>query len=407
MLSSTFPYPPSRGGTEVRTFNLIKHLSRSHHLTLLTQIHPEVAEDEVAALRQWVNELVIFPFPEHSSPRSFLISLIHKMGRWLEAWGKLTPPNVLHRYSPAMQHWIDEAVLQRQFDVMTCEHSVNEIYIRPEWRSQIPSIVNVHSSVYGWTRQHLEMGASAHVWRDRLYLPLLLRYEQRYCHKFTEIVVTTEDDRNELSQTRENAHITIVPNGVDVELFPYRANDPGGYQLIYVGAMDATHNIDAVRFFVLEVLPILQQYYPDLYFWIVGARPAASVLELQTRSGVKVTGAVNAVVEFLHQATICVLPLRTGLGIKNKTLEAMAAGVPVVGSDRALEGLPVDGADHPLRALRANQASEYVDAIRRLFEHPELRQQLSEAGRSLVETCYTWEQVGSQYERVLWRSQVQ
>ena len=26
MLSSTFPYPPSRGGTQVRTFNLLKYL---------------------------------------------------------------------------------------------------------------------------------------------------------------------------------------------------------------------------------------------------------------------------------------------------------------------------------------------------------------------------------------------
>jgi glycosyltransferase involved in cell wall biosynthesis len=407
MLSSTFPYPPSRGGTEIRTFNLLKHLNRSHHLTLLTQTHSGVTEDEIATLRQWVDQLVTFPLPEDSPPSSSFISLTSKIGRWLESWYKLTPPNVLHRYSPALQAWIDQAVGQRQFDVITCEHSVNEIYIRPEWRSQIPSVVNVHSSVYGWTRQHLEMGASAHVWRDRLYLPLLRHYEHRYCKKFTELVVTTEDDRNELSQTWENARITIVPNGVDVELFPQRTHDPGGHQLIYVGAMDATHNIDAVRFFVLQVLPILQQDYPDLHFWIVGARPAASVLELQTHHGVKVTGAVDTIVDFFHQATICVLPLRTGLGIKNKTLEAMAAGVPVVGSDRALEGLVVDGAACPLRALRANRASEYVAAIRRLFEHPELRQQLSKSGRSLVETDYTWERVGHQYEQVLWRSQVQ
>jgi glycosyltransferase involved in cell wall biosynthesis len=39
--------------------------------------------------------------------------------------------------------------------------------------------------------------------------------------------------------------------------------------------------------------------------------------------------------EYLHQATVCVIPMHT----KNKTLEAMAAGVPVVGSDRGLEGL--------------------------------------------------------------------
>jgi glycosyltransferase involved in cell wall biosynthesis len=104
-------------------------------------------------------------------------------------------------------------------------------------------------------------------------------------------------------------------------------------------------------------------------------------------------------VDALHRATVCVVPMRTGFGIKNKTLEAMAAGVPVVGSDRGLEGLPIE--DDPPKALRANQVMEYCDAIARLFEDVALRQQLARAGRSLVEQTYTWERVGREYERVL------
>jgi glycosyltransferase involved in cell wall biosynthesis len=106
-------------------------------------------------------------------------------------------------------------------------------------------------------------------------------------------------------------------------------------------------------------------------------------------------------VEYLHQASVCVVPLRTGYGIKNKTLEAMAAGVPVVGSDRGLEGLAVDGADLPIRALRANEPTEYVYAISRLFEDRQLRKQLSDNARSLIEEKYTWERAGKLYEQVL------
>jgi glycosyltransferase involved in cell wall biosynthesis len=96
-----------------------------------------------------------------------------------------------------------------------------------------------------------------------------------------------------------------------------------------------------------------------------------------------------------------VIPLRTSYGIKNKTLEAMAAGVPVVASDRGLEGLPVDGGDVPLRALRANEPAEYVYAVSRLFENRQLRKQLSDNGRSLVEQKYTWKRAGELYEKVL------
>ena len=93
--------------------------------------------------------------------------------------------------------------------------------------------------------------------------------------------------------------------------------------------------------------------------------------------------------------------MRTGYGIKNKTIEALAAGVPVVASDRGLEGLAVDGDSTPLRALRANTPDEYATEIGRLFESPELRQTLSQNGRALIEQVYTWAIAGQQYEKVL------
>jgi polysaccharide biosynthesis protein PslH len=398
MLSSTFPYPPSRGGTEIRTFNLLKYLQQNHSVTLVTQQHEGVTVSEVEELSRYVSEIKVFPLPPDVREKTAIAKIWGKIGRLSESVIKATPPNVLHRYSPEIQALVDDAVGSQQFDVITCEHSVNEIYIRPEFRHQINTVVDIHSSVYSWTNDHLKMGASQNPLRDRLYLALILkRYEQRYCHKFSHIVVTTEDDRQEFFKLRPGIEIQVIPNGVDLELFPYRSQDPGGHKLIFVGAMDASHNIDAARFFALQVLPELQKSYPDATFSIVGARPTAEVLALENIPGVIVTGSVPAMVEYLHQSTVCVVPLRTGFGIKNKTLEAMAAGVPVVASDRGLEGLAIDT---PIRALRANQPGEYVSAISQLFTHPQLRQQLSENGRKLVETEFTWAIAGKRYEQV-------
>ncbi|MBD1850285.1 glycosyltransferase family 4 protein [Leptolyngbya sp. GB1-A1] len=400
MLSSTFPYPPSRGGTEVRTFHLLKSLAKQHSVTVATQRHGDVSDADVDALRSHLSDLVVFPLPQEPKGVSLPAKLLGRVARFGQAWMRQTPPNVLHRYSPELQAWVDRAVASKQFDVITCEHSVNEIYIRPEFRHQIRTIVDVHSSVYAWTRHHLETQAAVHPLRDRFYLPLLRRYEYRYCRKFSQIVVTTDDDRQEFLDLGATAPIQVIPNGVDLVQFPLRSSDPGGRTLIFVGAMDASHNIDAVRFFAIEILPQLQQRYPDAVFRIVGARPVPAVQELAARPGVIVTGPVESMVKELHQATVCVVSLRTGFGIKNKTLEAMAAGVPVIGSDRGLEGLAVDGTV-PLRAIRANQIDEYLHAIGRLFEDASLRQQLSQAARSMVEQEFTWEQAGTRYEQAL------
>jgi glycosyltransferase involved in cell wall biosynthesis len=437
MLSSTFPYPPSRGGTQVRTFNLLQYLSRRHDVILGTVRSPDVTDAQIDALRQQVAELAVFPnlqvppqppqvkgglrldpepdgdfLPEPLNQGGFseIIGKFHRFGRFLLSG---TPPNVLSSYSQAMQNWADELVTAGKCDAVTCEHSVNEIYVRPEWRQKVLTVANIHSSVWGTCREMLATGTSEKPLRDRLNLPLLARYEKRYCSKFSRIVATTSTDREQLLELLSPPvrvrgkqdffvpPIDVIPNGVDLAQFPYRSIDPGGHTLIFAGAMNNLPNIDAARFLSLQILPPLQQRYPDATLTLVGASPVPSVLALGKLPGIQVVGRVQRVAEYLHQAAVCVVPMRIGFGIKNKTLEAMAAGTPVVASDRGLEGLVVDSGPQPTRALRANEVHEYVEAITSLFENQQLRQDLSVSARSLVESQYTWDIIGRQYDRLL------
>ncbi len=473
MLSSTFPYPPSRGGTQVRTFHLLQYLSQRHDVILGTLRSPDVTDAQIDALRQQVKELAVFPHPQtppqpplskgglrlHQETEEVLFlppnqqteeellppplnkggieggffpsplnqredflppplvkggfsEIIGKLDRFSQFLLSGTPPNVLSSYSIAMQNWADELVAAGECDAVTCEHSVNEIYVRPEWRHKLLTVANIHSSVWGTCREILATGTSQKPLRDRLNLPLLARYETRYCSKFSRIVATTSTDKQQLlellsPQRRGRADlfvptIDVIPNGVDLTQFPYRSIDPGGHTLIFAGAMDNLPNIDAAQFLSLQILPPLQQRYPDVTLTLVGTSPVPSVLALGKLPGIQVVGRVQRVAEYLHQAAVCVVPMRIGFGIKNKTLEAMAAGTPVVASDRGLEGLAVDGGGNkPTRALRANKVQEYVEAITSLFENQQLRQKLSESARSLVETEYTWDIIGRQYDRLL------
>ena len=396
MLSSTFPYPANKGGTQVRTFNLLKYLNQKHHLTLVTQQTNDVTEADINGLENWVAELIVFP-PEQKVG----VGVWGKIKRLIQFWQQGIPPNVLHSYSTQIQKWVDAMVAAQEFDAITCEHSINEIYVRPQWQKTIPTIVNIHSSVYRTCQNQLETGTSENKWRDRLYLPLLRRYEQNFCHKFSQIVVTTEEDRQQVWQFHPQGKISVIPNGVDLDIFSYRPIDPGGENLIFFGGMDYIANIDAAYFFSTEVLPKLQQLHPNTTLTIVGSKPAPKVLALAELPGIKVTGRVPSIAEYLHQATVCVIPMRTGFGIKNKTLEAMAAGCPVVGSDRGLEGIDTDGDNAPLRALRANTVDEYIEAISRLFKDPELRAKLSRNGREMIEKEYTWLSLAQLYEQAI------
>lgn len=396
MICVTFPYPPTRGGTQGRTFNLLKTITQSHDVTLLTQRSDDVTDEEVKGLRQYVKELVIFPRPK--AVKEGIGAKLQRFGQFLLEG---TPPNVLFIYSQEIQAWIDQAVAAGKFDVITCEHSVNEIYIRPEWKKQIRTIIDVHSSLYRTCKNQLETGTSDSEFRDRLYLPLLRRYEQQTIRKFSRVVVTTDEDQQQMKTFDSGADVLLVANGVDLETFPSRQSDPGGHNLAFVGGLDYFVNIDAACFFSLDVLPVLQKKYPDATLTLIGSKPSPEVQALAKQPGITVTGRVPSVAEYLHKATVAVIPLRTGFGMKFKTLESMAAGVPVVASDRGLEGIAVDGANVPLRALRANRVEEYVEAISRLFENAQLREMLSRNGRELIEQEYTWEILGKQYEKAI------
>ena len=396
-LSSTFPYPPTRGGTQVRTFNLLKYLSQNHHITLLTHRESDVTDEEISELRGHVDKLVVFDRPSEDTTSTGTLTKIRRLGRFLLTG---TPPSVINRYSSEMQIWTDNFIRSGECDLITCEHSVNEIYIRPEYKHQVKTIVNVHSSVYGTCLNQLVTKTSENQLRDRINLPLLHRYEKKYCSKFKHIIVTTSEDQQQLQAFNHQADITVIPNGVDLVSFHNRSHDPGGKKIIFIGAMDNLANIDSVCFFSEQVLPGIHQKYPDATFDIVGSRPAPEVLELGKKPGINVMGRVPSMAEYLHQSTVCVVPMRTGFGIKNKTLEAMAAGIPVVASDRGLEGLDVDSINTPIRALRANQPTEYINAISQLFEQPQLRQQISMNARQLIENQFTWEMAGKNYEQI-------
>ncbi|NJM98343.1 MAG: glycosyltransferase [Phormidesmis sp. RL_2_1] len=400
---NTFPYPPSHGAAEGRTFNLLKYLGQHHEVTVAAHKNINATPENILALQTWVKAVKLFA-PVSSDPPPD--GALAQVGRLIQFALSATPPSITHRFSPEVHRWVEQAVEADAFDAIICEHSVNEMYIQPRFRDRIPTIVDIHSSVYGWVKNHLEAGASENPLRDRLYLPLLARYEKRYCQKFSHLIATTPDDRQQLRPLLPDANITIVSNGVDLETFTYRASDPGGQSLILIGAMDSSHNIDAADFFAREVFPKVRSRYRQATLSIVGSRPVAEVKALDTLPGVTVTGRVPSITDYMHHSTVSVVPLRAGLGIKTKTLESMAAGVPVVGSDRGLEGLTVDGltpdgSSTPLRALRANHPDAYVDAIGQLFESAALRQTLSQNARQMIEAEYTWEIAGKRYDQIL------
>ena len=75
-------------------------------------------------------------------------------------------------------------------------------------------------------------------------------------------MVTTAEDRAQIAELSGKQNIAVIPNGVDLDLFPMRSQDPGGQRLVFIGAMDNLPNIDAVTFLAQEIFPQVRHRYP-------------------------------------------------------------------------------------------------------------------------------------------------
>jgi glycosyltransferase involved in cell wall biosynthesis len=99
--------------------------------------------------------------------------------------------------------------------------------------------------------------------------------------------------------------------------------------------------VDAARWLVEDVLPIIRSVRNDVTLSIVGSSPTDDVQAL-SKHGVEVAGYVSydELARRYATARVAVIPLRFGAGVKLKVIEAMRFGVPLITTPVGAQGLP-------------------------------------------------------------------
>jgi glycosyltransferase involved in cell wall biosynthesis len=112
-------------------------------------------------------------------------------------------------------------------------------------------------------------------------------------------------------------------------------------------------------------------------------------MELAERDGVEVAPDVPSMLAELHRAAVAILPASSGSGMKNKVLEAFAAGTPVVTNAAGIDG--VAGAERGVHYLEADGPDALAEASATLLENADERVRIAAAARKLVEESYSWD----------------
>jgi sugar transferase (PEP-CTERM/EpsH1 system associated) len=335
-LCHRIPYPPNKGD-KIRSFNLLKALSEQYEVHLGCFIDDDFDYQYVDKLAQWCVDYKCRPQKKWRAKLKGLTSFLTGQ------------PITIPYYSDVqLQRWVDHTLEKYQIDtVVVFSSSMAQFVDKPQYRHlhRVIDFVDVDSDKW---RQYAENHGGIMRGVYQREHRLLQNVERQYCEHFDRSLFVSPDEA-ELFRTLmpEELASKIHPllNGVDIRFFdPSLPLAAAEFELdkpyiVFTGAMDYWANVDAVCWFVEHVWPGILQQHPTLHFMIVGGNPSTEVKELAKKPGIVVTGRVEDVRPYIHNALLVVAPLRIARGIQNKVLEAMAMNKIVIATAMAMEGI--------------------------------------------------------------------
>lgn len=260
----------------------------------------------------------------------------------------------------------------------------------------LPKVLSAHDSLSLRYRDFAAMPGTA--FSRALWFARSLRaqlFERKAFEFLDAVVVTSPVDGQWLARRARLARPPVViPNGVDPDALTLSPAPIRG-RIVFTGSMNWPPNEDAAQFFARDVFPKVRKQFPYAEFWIVGANPSVRVMELAEIDGVTVTGTVPELRSWIQSAEVYVSPVRFGLGVKNKVLEAMALGVPMVATPKSLSGTPLE---HGRHVMIAGDAAGLAQSVAALLESKTLRASLAREARIEAERSYLWTSIARRFE---------
>jgi polysaccharide biosynthesis protein PslH len=375
-VTSRFPHPPYRGD-QVRAYHQIRLLSSRHALTLLSFAGETTSVESVRTMVALCRDVKVVP-----------LSRWRKAGNLVRGLADGRPVQVAYYESPHMRRLVDE--LLPRHDVLHAQLVRMATYVRED----APAVLDLVDALSANLERRAATDSSPLRFAAHLEAARLRLYEPEAIRRARRSAVVSAADREALGSPPRMA---VVPQGVELALYPFAEGPRDSEAVVFTGNLGYFANVDAACFLAREVWPRIRASRPAATLQLIGDRPAPRVKRLAAIPGVQVLGPVESMHPYLSRARVVVAPMRTGSGMQNKVLEAMASGAPVVATP--LAAAPLDALDGE-HLLLARDTEEFAAQVLRLLSDEGLGRRLAASARQLVETHFTLERSVEILERL-------
>jgi glycosyltransferase involved in cell wall biosynthesis len=386
-LLQEFPYPPDNG-IRWKPFTLLQGLSGRHQCDLLCFGNAaETAQIEGLISRcPGVSVLGVFPRCEwgiRSQLRGYIKSGLPSSGVYASEVFRNAVRNAMGTTHYDLVH-IDMINLAQHADLV----------------GEVPLVISSNDAVsMGYQNRIGDVRGMARL-RNAVAWRLIRRYEQRAFRHRT-IHVVSEVDRRYLERLVPTASIELIKLPVESA---YMADTDGTKSPEEATvAIPANFGAPGLADRIVEILEFMSretQFFASTKFHLIG-KPGPRTFTKKLEHWVNVEqGWVDDFGAALRSARIVMFPEVGGGGTKNRVLQSMALGKPVVLSPSAAAG--VDGRNGN-EFLVCSTPAEFASGLQRLIQDQQLALSIGSAARRIIRRERSLETIAQQWEALYQR----
>jgi glycosyltransferase involved in cell wall biosynthesis len=248
---------------------------------------------------------------------------------------------------------------------------------------QIKKVIVIHD---------LRFASAIQILRNRGYSTDYMMYvskflktlEVAYINYFDQVLVFSEDDKNQLIDSVDKNKIFISPFAVMDHNFRKLKKEYKVKKIIYVGPDHHSPNLDAVQLYSDLLSETIYDRY-GLELDVIGNWSKGNQLRFKKNKHIRFIGFVEDL-NLAMQDSVMIVPLRIGSGVRTKIIESFAMGVPVISTTIGCEGI---GVIHEQEILIANEHNEFLECLDLILNDEELLMNLRLNAKNFVENNFS------------------
>lgn len=385
MLTPYLPYPPSSGG-QIRSYNLIKQLSKKHQITLYSLIKDPKEREHVHELEKYCEKVKVF----NRAERPWTLANILKTGF------SLYPFVVIRNMSKAEKDDVAKALGCEKFDIIHAE----TFYVGPQIPQTSVPIVLVDQTIEYQVYQHYVETFKFIPLRPLLWIDVLKIkfWETYYWKRAAKVVAVSESDAKKMRAIVPRLNVSVVPNGVGEDLMH---NMPIHFSktILFMGNYEWMQNIEAAQVLAKQVFPLILEKISDAKLIIAGQHTEKIAdlkndnIELLNLKG----NDVDSVRVAYKKCGILVAPLYGPGGTRLKILGAMASRLPVVTTHIGIDGIE---AENGSSVLYGETPKDLARLAVQILEDKKLYQKIAENAHKLVVEKYAYQSIADKLDKI-------